>query len=187
MTGWRVSCSLPAKLLPTLLLPLMLLLPSTQACMETVLQNGTMADAELVVPELTVASSCTCCALCHHHASCSSLSFNAVSGACRLYTSVADFSRVAVDAESVLFVRPGRSSHHQFCRHDSDCIDAGDTCNGRVCTDDPTVTCRDLAETMGATMNDVFYGSIDRAETKFYCGSHQGIDGWTLIARMSTG
>ena len=184
MIEW--GASRPPPLL--LLLSLLLLLPSTRACMETVLQNGIiMADTELVVPETTVTSSCGCCALCHHHASCASLSFNAVSGACRLYTSVPDFTRVTVDTESALFIRPGRSSHHQFCRHDSDCVDAGDSCNGRVCTDDPTVTCRDLAETHSAPMNDVYYASQNRTLTKYYCGNHSGIDGWTLVVRMTYG
>ncbi|KAF0313691.1 hypothetical protein FJT64_015825 [Amphibalanus amphitrite] len=187
MAGGR-ACDPPSPRL--LLLTLLLLIPPSRACMETVLQNGTMADAELVVPQLTVPSSCACCALCHHHDTCSSISFNAVSGACRLYSSVPDFSRITVDADSALFVRPGRSNHLQFCRHDSDCVDlaaAGDRCHGRVCTDDPTVTCRDLAETMGAPMNDVYYGSLDGMTTKYYCASHSGIDGWTLISRMTSG
>ncbi|KAF0313689.1 hypothetical protein FJT64_015824 [Amphibalanus amphitrite] len=40
---------------------------------------------------------------------------------------------------------------------------------------------------MGAPMNDVYYGSLDGVTTKYYCASHSGIDGWTLISRMTGG
>ena len=174
-------------LYPLLLLLLLLLRPPVaRACLETVLQKGTMADSELVKEE-TLGSSCACCAFCYENDSCFSMSFNSVSGACRLYSSVPDFSRLTVDSDSSLFVRPNRSRHHQFCRSDSDCLDDGERCSGRICTDDPTVTCRDLADTYGAPMNDIYYGSLDFTEMKYSCLSHSGIDGWTLIARATTG
>ena len=172
------------RLLPLLLLLLPL---AARACMDTVLQKGTMPDAELVIPQQTLDTSCGCCALCHHFDDCASLSYNSTSGACRLYRSVPDFTRLTVDTESELFVRPNRSRHHQFCREDTDCVEKGERCSGRICTSDPTVTCRDLAETLGAPMNDVYYGSLDFSETKYYCASHSGITGWTLLTRMCTG
>ena len=178
--SWRRELGLLSLLLP--LLP-----PAARACMDTVLQKGTMPDTELVIPEQTLDTSCGCCAICHHLDDCASLSFSGTSGACRLYKSVPDFARLTVDTESELFVRPYRSRHHQFCRKDTDCVENGERCSGRICTSDPTVTCRDLAETFGAPMDDVYYGSLDFRLMKYYCASHSGIAGWTLISRMTSG
>ena len=45
---------------------------------------------------------------------------------------------------------PGHSQHEQFCRQDSDCLEDGDSCHGRVCTNLTTVTCRVIVEVFGA-------------------------------------
>ena len=163
---------------------------SAEGCATTVLQKGTLNDTELVAEhllQLSPSGSCTCCALCHHYTDCASLSFSPASGVCRLYRSVPDFSRLTVDTESELYVRPGRSGHHQFCRYDSDCLLPDEACHGRVCTSDVTVTCRDLAETHGAPGNGLFYGSIAGTTMKLYCRETEGYAGWTRIGYFASG
>ena len=162
-------------------------LGAAAGCLSTVAQRGTLADSELLQPPLNTTAGCECCALCHQQPECASHSFSAASGTCRLYRSVPDFRRLQLDEQSALFVQPGRSQHQQFCRLDTDCVQPGDACHGRLCTSDTTVTCRDLAETHGATGSGLFYGSVGGRTTKFYCRELADLAGWTLIGMFRQG
>ena len=184
------SALLLPLLLPLLLLMMMLMVTPASGCVSTVWQLGTLPNSELLLPPLNMppaSGSCSCCGLCYQLPDCASLSFGKKSGVCRLYRTVPDFKRLRLDEESAVLVRPGRSGHHQFCRFDSDCLEKNERCYGRICTTDPTVTCRDLAETYGAPENGHVYGSINGTTMRLYCRTMVGMSGWTLIVFSSEG
>ena len=124
----------------------------TEACMETAWSKGYLGtDNSFESFTSRSGSSCSCCGLCHQYTAwCASFSFNVYTGECRLHRTVASYSTLRANSGWRYFVMPGRSQHHQFCRHDSDCLTKGDFCRGRVCTDLDTVTCRVIYETLRA-------------------------------------
>ena len=92
-------------------------------------------------------TACNCCGLCHSNAACKSLAFNTDSGQCRLYGTVGGPGNYKRDSywshKNQFFFMPNSSLTNEFCRSDDDCITDGDSCRGRICTTDATVTCRD--------------------------------------------
>ncbi|KAF0301108.1 hypothetical protein FJT64_026534 [Amphibalanus amphitrite] len=162
--------------------------------METARSGGRLAASERLTAAAT-ANSCACCALCHLQPRCASLGFNPLTGECELYGSVASYATLLVDPEEnwSYFVMPGRSAHQQFCRHDSDCTEAGDACRGRVCTDRTSVTCRDIARWLGAgrhPFGDVdvrMFGWLGGRETPLECDVVDGVAGFTELLSVRAG
>ena len=87
---------------------------------------------------------------------------------------------------------PGRSQHHQFCRHDSDCLVEGDFCRGRVCTDLTTVSCRVIYETFGVGDRFGYFisgmsGWINGTDVALACKMEAAFPGFTRIFKSIRG
>ena len=187
-----------AEMTPMVLLLLALVLAQRPAdcCMETAWSSGRM-DAARRLNSVTLAAAtaggCRCCALCHQHTGCASLSFNSLTAECELYGSVASYATLQPDPEHswTYFVMPGRSAHDQFCRRDSDCTEPGDACRGRVCTDRISVTCRDIAEWPGSgELGDAdvrLPGWLAGRETPLECDVVDGVAGFTELLSVRSG
>ena len=178
------------------LLPLLLLLRSSapaEGCQETAWSNGRLTpDLGSFSLASRNAPSCVCCALCHDNPNCASLSFSPNNQECQLYSSVAGYDTLTLGGDWKYFVMPNRSQHHQFCRQDSDCRAAGDSCRGRVCTDLTAVTCRVIHETFGAGDRyggyvSGMFGWLADAPVKLACKRGPGFDGFSRLLRSPRG
>ena len=164
------------------------------ACMETAWSEGYLS-ADVTIETVTLASgsgsSCSCCALCHQNAACASFSYQAYSGQCQLYSTVADYQTLVINPSLNYFVMPGRSQHHQFCREDSDCQMEGDFCRGRVCTDLTAVTCRVIYEAFQASTRfgqwPVMHGWLSNQSQIFNCLMTDKHPGFTRLLRNNQG
>ncbi|KAF0290596.1 hypothetical protein FJT64_011231 [Amphibalanus amphitrite] len=143
-----------ALLAPLVLCGVLLrLLLGTEACQKTAWTKGHLAT-DTAIEAFTLrpsrGSTCVCCSFCNSNANCDSLSYNVVTRECLLFDYVASYSSIIASSDWRYFVMPGRSQHEQFCREDSDCLQSGDSCRGRVCTDLSAITCRVIYEQLGA-------------------------------------
>ena len=139
----------------------------SEPCLETAWSGGYLDPAAAIQTVTLAAASgaagCACCALCHQNRACASFSFRPDAQSCLLHDVVASYATLTSDPAWSYFVMPGRSGHHQFCRRDSDCLERGEMCRGRVCTAEPAVTCR------------VIYGALGAGERY---GPHPVMHGW---------
>ena len=186
----------PCTIVLLLSLLLLLLLWTSDACMETAWSSGRM-DAGQQLQARTIASpqagSCTCCALCHQDTNCASISFNSATSECELYSTVASYATLRPDSNSewAYYVMPGRSETGQFCRQDSDCVTDGDFCRGRFCTSLDKVTCRTIAVTFGSIRHydktPTIYGFFNGKHLKLKCWMTSGGDGFTTVLWSTRG
>ena len=172
----------------------MLLLPVVDACQETAWSAGHLArdsaiDGVTLLPGR--GSSCVCCSYCNSNADCASLGYNTVTRECLLFDSVANYSTIIADDSWRYFVMPSRSQHHQFCRHDSDCLATGDFCRGRVCTALAAITCRVIYEELGAGerlgAEIGAFGWLGAQEARFVCRMRSDWPGFTRVFRNQDG
>lgn len=179
-------------LLAPRLLPLLLL--SSQpyrvaGCSEGAWSNGYLPSS-YAMSSVTVASSCSCCGLCHQTQGCASFSFSSSSGSCSLYSIVAGYDTLVKDDGLQHFLMPGRSRQHQFCRADSDCVESGDACRARVCTSHQMVTCAVIRHTFGAQKRFGSYvrmfGWVENEEVRFFCYMGENT-GATRVLQMTRG
>lgn len=178
------------------LLPILFLLRTVDACVRSAVFHG-LPDSSTELSSVTLASpsasACGCCGLCHQHSTCASLAFNTLTSECKLFSAVANYTTITPAADWEHFITTGRSQHGQFCREDSDCQQAPDSCRGRVCTTLDLITCR--------TIYDVFlresqnfaggahqvYGWLDNEEIPLVCLLDRESPGFTLVFRNILG
>ncbi|KAF0314610.1 hypothetical protein FJT64_014947 [Amphibalanus amphitrite] len=158
-----------------------------RACLDIPEYYGGL-DSSLVIGASTLASpasSCNCCGLCHQDTACRSFSFRTDTGECTLYSRVGgygEFQRQPAGSQvTQFFFMPSSSGSDEFCRSDSDCVTPGDACRGRICTSEPTVTCRRAWERNGALPDHRYFGYLDGQEHRLYCRMQGQYSGATLL------
>ncbi|KAF0297888.1 hypothetical protein FJT64_004750 [Amphibalanus amphitrite] len=164
--------------------------PSTKACQETAWTNGYLS-AGTAMEAFTLrpgrGSACACCSFCNSNANCASLNYNIKSRECLLFNYVANYTSITASSDWRYFVMPGRSQHEQFCREDSDCLQSGDSCRGRVCTDLSAITCRVIYEQLGSGDRlggeILAYGWMNGKDVRLICRMTAEWPGFTSIFR----
>lgn len=164
------------------------------ACSETAIKYG-MPSFESVqefsFPYPSYDGMCICCGLCSQRADCASFSYLAPWLRCELFDRVAGYDNFvpAQKSERQYFVLPGKSRHHQFCREDSDCVEEGDFCRGRVCTNLTGVSCRVISDHFRAS--DAYdrssmdlYGWLDNKLVTLNCKMDTTFRGATRIMKI---
>ena len=159
----------------------------SQACVDIPDYFGTL-DSSLIIASSTLttsSTSCNCCGLCHQNPACKSFSFGTTTKECVLYGKIGNYvslARERQDSHSTqYFIMPFSSQTNEFCHSDADCLTAGDSCRGRICTSDPIVTCRDLYLLNSALPDHRYWGYVDGRELKLYCRMEGEYAGATLL------
>ncbi|XP_043195217.1 uncharacterized protein LOC122366743 [Amphibalanus amphitrite] len=132
-------------------------------------------------------TACNCCGLCSQNAACLSFTLDKNSRQCTLYSAVggpAEFNRDSRwNHHNQFFFKPNSSRTGEFCRSDRDCVTTGDACRGRICTADPTVTCRDLHQINSELPDHRYWAYIADKEMLVKCSMRRG--GYTLLLNAS--
>ncbi|XP_043219804.1 uncharacterized protein LOC122380588 [Amphibalanus amphitrite] len=173
-------------------LALLLAAAASLACLEIPDYRGSPSDTEAFARWTLDSStgggggSCRCCGLCNGRTECSALSYRPDTRQCLLFSKVASYSNFERSFEQggpKYFIMPGRSERDQFCRQSSDCTDSTLSCIGHICTDDPTITCRDVLTLRGgdAPLEGFHWGAITGRTLPLNCA----LDGFTLLMKAS--
>ena len=164
------------------------LLATSEACLNVTPEFFGTLDASLELESITLppsGSTCTCCGLCYQRSSCGSFSFHMDSNECILYSTVGQYSTFSRQRRNYhsrqFFIRPGRSQAGEFCRADSDCVDDGLFCRGRMCTDRSVISCRTIYLQNSALPNHRYMGFVDNTDLMLYCRMSTNYEGATLM------